>query len=115
MYGSKEITLRSIRKKFQEAHFHIKQTDPFYPWQIQSEGTIRDLKKGAGKNMVQAGVPNKVREDEECRRCFSKLFGRLHAPFGILAMSRQPIYLDNANGKARGWIQVLLLCPNIRG
>ena len=32
MNGSKEQTLASFRKKCQEADFHIKQTEPYYPW-----------------------------------------------------------------------------------
>ena len=44
-------------KKFQEADLHIKQTEPYSPWQLQAEGDIRDLNKGAGSMMVQAGEP----------------------------------------------------------
>ena len=35
----------------------------YYPWQLQAEGTIRDTKKGAGKNMVQAGAPKQIWDD----------------------------------------------------
>ena len=43
--------------------FPYKQTEPYYPWQIKSEGTIRDLKKGVGKNMVRASAPKQIWDD----------------------------------------------------
>ena len=52
IYISKEKTLGLFMRKCQEEYFHIKQTDPYSPWQLQAEGTIIDLKKGAGRNMV---------------------------------------------------------------
>ena len=63
MDGSKEQTLGSFRNKCKEADCHINQTEPYYPWQLQAEGTIRDLKKGAGRKMVQVGAPNQVWDD----------------------------------------------------
>ena len=32
--GLKEQTLGSFRKKVQEAGFHIKQMEPYYPWKL---------------------------------------------------------------------------------
>ena len=61
MDASKEQTLGSFRKKCQEADFHIKQTEPYSPWQLQSEGTIRDMKKGDGRKMVWADAPKWIR------------------------------------------------------
>ena len=39
---------------------HIKQTGPYSQWQLQAEGTIRELKKGAGRNMVRSGAPKRI-------------------------------------------------------
>ena len=41
MYVSKEQTLGLFRKKSQDADFRIKQTEPYSPWQLKAEGTIR--------------------------------------------------------------------------
>ena len=41
MYGSKEQTLGSFRKKCQEEDCYINQTDKYSPWKLQSEGNIR--------------------------------------------------------------------------
>ena len=48
MYGSKEQTLGSFRKKCQEADVNINQIYTYYPWKLQAEGGIRYLKEGAG-------------------------------------------------------------------
>ena len=57
MYGSKDKTLGSFSKKCQDVDYHIKQTETYSPWQLQAEGNIRELKKGAGRKMVQYGAP----------------------------------------------------------
>ena len=36
---------------------------PYYPWQLQAEGNIRDLKKGAGRKMVLSGAPKRIWDD----------------------------------------------------
>ena len=63
MDGSKEQTVGFFSNKFQEADCHINQTKPYYPWQLQAEGTTRELKKGAGRNMVWAGSPKRIWDD----------------------------------------------------
>ena len=60
MDGSKEQNLVSFRGKNQEVDFNIKKTEPYSTWKLQVEGTIRDLKKGAGRKMVQAGAPKNM-------------------------------------------------------
>ena len=60
MYGLTDKILGSSWKKCQEADFHIKHTEPYYPWKLQAQGTIRDMKKGADRKMVRAGSPNKI-------------------------------------------------------
>ena len=62
MDGSKEQTLVSFRKKCQKVDCNIKQTDPYYPWQLQAEGNIVEPKKGAGRNKVWAGAPKQIWE-----------------------------------------------------
>ena len=46
MDGSMEQTIGPFKKKWQEVDCHIKQTEPYSPWKLQDEGTIRELKKG---------------------------------------------------------------------
>ena len=60
MDGPKDNTLGSFRNKSQEADCHIKQTEPYSPWQLQAEGNIRYMNKGAGMKMVQAGAPKRI-------------------------------------------------------
>ena len=63
MDGSKEQTQGKFKKKCQEADCHVKQTEPYSPWQLKAEGTIRELKKAAGRKMVRAGAPKRVWDD----------------------------------------------------
>ena len=63
MDRSKEQTFESFRKKFYQADLHIKQTETYCPWQIQAEGNIRDLKKGAGRRIFWAGPPKRIWDD----------------------------------------------------
>jgi hypothetical protein len=57
MDGSKEQTLGRFKKKCQDADCHIKQTEPYSPWQNAAESAIRELKKAAGQKTVRAGTP----------------------------------------------------------
>ncbi len=57
MDGSKEQTLGRFKKKCQDADCRIKQTKPYSPWQNAAKSAIRELKKAAGRKMVQAGAP----------------------------------------------------------
>ena len=52
MDGSKEQTMGKFRKKFQLADVHIRQTEPYSPWQNDAEGAIRELRRGSGRKMV---------------------------------------------------------------
>ena len=36
-----------------EADCHVKQTEPYSPWQNAAVGTIRELKKSAGRKMIK--------------------------------------------------------------
>ena len=63
MDGSKEQTLGRFRKKCQQASVHVKQTEPYSPWQNLAESAIRELKKAAGRKMVRAGAPKPLWAD----------------------------------------------------
>ncbi len=63
MDGSKEQTLGRFRKKCQQASVHMKQTEPYSPWQNLAESAIRELKKAAGRKMVRAGAPKPLWAD----------------------------------------------------
>ena len=63
MDGSKEQTMGQFKKKCQLANVHIRQTEPYSPWQNDAEGAIRELKKGSGRKMVQAGSPKPLWAD----------------------------------------------------
>jgi len=38
----------------------LKQTEPYSPWQNAAEGSIRELKRGAGRKMTKSGSPKKL-------------------------------------------------------
>jgi hypothetical protein len=57
MDGSKEQTLGVFRKKAREMVVHIKQTEPYSPWQNAAEGAIWELKRCAGRKPSQALGP----------------------------------------------------------
>ena len=41
----------------------MKQSEPYSPWQNAAEGTIRDLKKSAGRKMIKTISPKKLWDD----------------------------------------------------
>ena len=51
--GSKEQTAGEFKKKAREAGIHIKQFERGSPWSNAAEGCMRELKRGAGRKMVQ--------------------------------------------------------------
>ena len=58
--GSKEQTLGEFRKKARQFGCHIKQSEPYSPWQIMAESAIRDLKRGSGRKMMRSLSPAKL-------------------------------------------------------
>ena len=54
MDGSKEQTLGEFQKKARQFGFHIKQSEPYSPWKIMSEGAIKELKSGSGRKMMRS-------------------------------------------------------------
>ena len=63
MDGLKEQTLGRFCKKCQEASVHIKQMEPYSPWQNAAEGAIRELKKATERKIVRAGAPKPLWAD----------------------------------------------------
>ena len=59
MDGSKEQTLGEFRKKARQFGYHIKQSEPYSPWQIMAEGAIRELKRGSGRKIMRSLSPAK--------------------------------------------------------
>ena len=60
MDGSKEQTMRTFRRKAKEMGVHVKQREPYSPWQNAAELTICELKKGAGWKAAHAQSPKKL-------------------------------------------------------
>lgn len=57
MDGSKEQTMGEFRRVARQIGVHVKQTEPHSPWQNAAEGTIRELKRGAGRKMAAKKSP----------------------------------------------------------
>ena len=55
--GSTEQVQGPFKRKCLEAGCHLKQTEPYSPWQNAAEGSIRELKRGAGQKMTKSGSP----------------------------------------------------------
>ena len=60
MDGSKEQTMGMFRKKARQMDCHIKQTEPYLPWQNVAEGAIREVQRAAGCKMAKAKSPAKL-------------------------------------------------------
>ena len=60
MDGSKEQTMGMFRKKASEAACHVKQTEPYSPWQNAAERSIRELKKAVGRKMMRSKAPQRL-------------------------------------------------------
>ena len=60
MDNAREQTMGVFRKKAREMGCHIKQTEPYSPWQNAAEGAIRELKRGAGRKMSSSRAPHKL-------------------------------------------------------
>ena len=48
MDGANEQVKGEFRKKCCQAGVHVKQTEPYSPWQNNAESSIRELKKAVG-------------------------------------------------------------------
>ena len=56
----KEQTLDEFQKKARQFGCHIKQSEPYFPWQIMAEGAIRELKRGTGRKVMRSLSPAKL-------------------------------------------------------
>ena len=63
MDGSGEQTQGKFRHKCRQAGTHVKQTEPYTPFSNAAEGTIRELKRGAGRDMVRSRAPKRLWDD----------------------------------------------------
>ena len=57
MDGAKEQTMGEFRRKARQMGIHVKQTEPYSPWQNAAEGAIREVKRGAGRKMARKKSP----------------------------------------------------------
>ena len=60
MDGSKEQNMGTFCRKAKEMGVHVKQTEPYSPWQNVAELTIREPKKRAGRKAARAQSPKKL-------------------------------------------------------
>ena len=63
MDGAKEQVMGMLRRKCREAGIGVKQTEPYTPWSNAAEAAIRELKKGAGRQMDRSKAPKRLWDD----------------------------------------------------
>ena len=59
----KEQVLGKFCKKCCQAGSHVKQTEPYSQWSNAAEGSIRELKRGVGQEMVRSQDPKRLWDD----------------------------------------------------
>ncbi len=57
MDNAREQTMGEFRRKAKEMGAHIRQTESHSPWQNAAEGSIRELKRGAGRKAMRMKSP----------------------------------------------------------
>jgi hypothetical protein len=55
--GLNEQCKGDFKRKLRKADCHIRQTEPYSPWQQAAEGCIRKLKRGVSRKMIKTGFP----------------------------------------------------------
>ena len=60
MDGACAQVMGNFRKKLKEAHVHVRQVEPYSPWSNATEGAIRELKKGVGRELVKSKCPKRL-------------------------------------------------------
>ena len=63
MDGAREQVMGEFRQYARQADCHVKQTEPYSPWQNAVEGTIRELKKSSGRKVIKVNSPKKLWDD----------------------------------------------------
>jgi hypothetical protein len=61
--GAKAQIQGDFQRKLSKAGCHIKQTEPHTPTSNEAEGSIRELKRGVGREMVRSGAPKCLWDD----------------------------------------------------
>jgi hypothetical protein len=59
-----------FQQKLREAGCHIKQTELHTPKSNAEEGSIRELKRGVGREMVRSGAPKRLWDDCLVRKAY---------------------------------------------
>jgi hypothetical protein len=63
MDGAKAQVKGEFRRKLCDAGCHIKQTEPHTQSSNMGEGSVRELKKGVGRQMLRSGCPKRFWDD----------------------------------------------------
>jgi hypothetical protein len=58
--GSKEQMMGDFRKKARQADCYLKQTEPYTPWSNAAEDSIKELKRGTGRQMLKRRSPKRL-------------------------------------------------------
>ena len=58
--GAKEEILGRFAEKCREADCHLVQTEPYSPWQLAAEGTVKQLKHASSRQMLRSGSPKRL-------------------------------------------------------
>jgi hypothetical protein len=61
--GPRRISRGDFRRKLRKAGCHSKQTEPHTPKSNAAEGSIRELKRGVGREMVRYGEAKRLWDD----------------------------------------------------
>jgi hypothetical protein len=72
MDGANVQTQGDFRRKLSEAGCHTKQTEPHTPKSNAAEGSIRELKRGVGREMVRSGSPKRLWDDCLVREAYTR-------------------------------------------
>jgi hypothetical protein len=70
MDGAKAQIQGGLRWKLRESVCHIKHTEPHTPKSNAAEGSIRELKRGVGHEMVRSGAPKHLWNDYLVREAY---------------------------------------------
>jgi hypothetical protein len=63
MGGAKAQVEGDFRRKLRDAGCHIKQTEPHTQSSNMGEGSVRELKKGVGRQMMRSGCTKRFWDD----------------------------------------------------
>ena len=63
MDEAREQVMGEFRLKARQTDCHVKQTEPYSPWQNAVESTMRELKKAAGRKVIKSSSPKKLWDD----------------------------------------------------